>query len=97
MGLVCSKKDYEFINNDIKNLKSLNKPYLLFDNPVLANNMQLINRSINYLDIDKFQVVDDLNIMSTYISSGIGYSVLPNSIYHHYLKFGFKCYKDGST
>ena len=88
MGLVCSKKDYEFINNDIKNLKSLNKPYLLFDNPVLANNMQLINRSINYLDIDKFQVVDDLNIMSTYISSGIGYSVLPNSIYLHYLKFG---------
>ncbi|ELK45394.1 LysR family transcriptional regulator [Halobacillus sp. BAB-2008] len=84
MVLVCSKKDYAAIKGDPKNVGILNKPYLVFDNPVLANNIRFITSAISHLDVHRFQEVDDLNILASCISKGIGYSILPASIFQHY-------------
>lgn len=57
----------------------LNKPCLLFDNPVLANNRKMIETIMSKLDINRFQIIDDINIMESYISLNKGYAMLPRS------------------
>jgi DNA-binding transcriptional LysR family regulator len=79
MVLICSEEDWITMQQNFKNLWMLNKPYLLFDNPVLANNSNLINTIINRLHIKKFQVVDDVNIMNTFLTSNKGYIIIPKS------------------
>lgn len=79
MVLVCSSDDTIIIQGDTNKLRTLNKPYLLFDNPVLANNRVILDDIMGKLDINRFQIIDDINIMESYISSNKGYSILPRS------------------
>ncbi|TYR81448.1 LysR family transcriptional regulator [Priestia megaterium] len=79
MALICSDEDIEIIQNNIDHLKKLNKPFLLFDNPLLANNTNWVHYTLSRLNISRFQVVDNFNVMTTYIASRKGYTILPKS------------------
>ncbi|MCP3740382.1 LysR family transcriptional regulator [Rossellomorea sp. BNER] len=79
MVLICSDEDSAIIQNNIDHVHKLEKPYLLFDNPILANNTNMVNSILSRLNINKFQVVDDFNVMITYLTSGKGYIILPRT------------------
>lgn len=79
MVLLCSNEDWSKMNEDISNIKILDSPFLLFDNPVLANNKKLINTISNRLKIKKCQIVDHANVMLTLIASNKGYIILPKT------------------
>ncbi|WP_102272059.1 LysR family transcriptional regulator [Cytobacillus massiliigabonensis] len=79
MVLLCSDDDWSLIGEDISNIKLLDSPFLLFDNPVLANNKKLINTISSKLNIKKCQIVDHANVMLTLIASNKGYIILPKT------------------
>ena len=79
MVLLCSNEDWSMMEKDPKNILLLNKPYVLFDNPVLANNPKFINTIRNRLNIKKCHIVDHVSVMLTLIASNKGYIVLPKT------------------
>ncbi|MBV7507586.1 LysR family transcriptional regulator [Bacillus sp. sid0103] len=79
MVLLCSNNDWSMIGKDPKNIMLLDKPYLSFDNPVLANNTKLINTIRSRLNINKWLMVDHVSVMLTLIASNKGYIVLPKT------------------
>ncbi|MDQ0862206.1 LysR family transcriptional regulator [Bacillus sp. V2I10] len=85
MVLLCSNEDWNMIGKDINNINNimyLNKPYLLFDNPVIANNTKFINTLRSRLNIQKCRMVDHVNVMLSLVTSNKGYSVLPKTGLH---------------
>ncbi|SES97292.1 DNA-binding transcriptional regulator, LysR family [Salinibacillus kushneri] len=79
MILLCSQEIYSFLQGDLTRLRYLSKPFLLFDNPGLANNRDTYRQLLKTLQIEQLQLVDDLSVMLSYITSNIGFTVLPNA------------------
>ncbi|SFC52033.1 DNA-binding transcriptional regulator, LysR family [Bacillus sp. OV322] len=79
MVLICPDEDWALMEKDIHHLGRVDKPFLLLDNPVLANNKKLINSIRSKLDIKKCQIVDNINVMCSLISSKKGYTILPKT------------------
>lgn len=80
--LLCSNEDWDLIGKNINNIKLLNKPFLLFDNPVIANNTKLINKIRSIINIHKYQMVDHANVMLSLIATNKGYIILPKTGLH---------------
>jgi DNA-binding transcriptional LysR family regulator len=79
MVLLCSNTDWSMIGKDPKNIMLLDKPFLLFDNPVLANNTKFINTIRSRLNIHKCHMVDHVNVMLSLIAFDKGYIVIPKT------------------
>jgi DNA-binding transcriptional LysR family regulator len=79
MILLCADEDWALMEKDIHHLGRVNKPFLVLDNPVLANNKRLIHSIRSGLEIKKCQIVDNIHVMSSIITSKKGYTVLPRT------------------
>jgi DNA-binding transcriptional LysR family regulator len=79
MVLLCSHEDWISIDKDVRNVGEMDKPFLVLDNPVLANNRRLIQSIRSRLDIKRCQIVDNINVMSSIIISKKGYTILPRT------------------
>lgn len=82
--LYCTKKGIT-VNENFDNIKLLNRdPFILFDNPVLTYHSHITKSLIDWLEIERFHIVDDLNVTLNIIESGIGYTILPKSSVYHF-------------
>ncbi|MGV3465268.1 MAG: LysR family transcriptional regulator [Heyndrickxia sp.] len=77
MVLLCAEEDWDSIGRDIDHLEMLSKPFILFDNPVIANNTRLINSIREKFNITKYQIVDSIFVMNSFISLKKGYTIMP--------------------
>ncbi|WP_028783959.1 LysR family transcriptional regulator [Thalassobacillus devorans] len=80
LTLLCSKEEEGLVISDINEVAALDKPFLLFDNPALANNRTFYKEIFERLRVEKFQLVDDLSVMSSYVASNNGFTILPKSV-----------------
>lgn len=77
--LYCSNNSFK-IENDLSNISLLkNKPFLLFDNPVLVYHSNITSQIIQQLEIAKFHIIDDMNVMINLVAGDYGYTIIPKS------------------
>lgn len=81
MMFVCSKKDFIRINGDLKNMSLLlDKPFVLFDNPVLVNSSSITRQIFMKLGFpQRYHIVEDVHVMGNIIAHNQGFSIVPKS------------------
>ncbi|GAE26923.1 hypothetical protein JCM9140_3031 [Halalkalibacter wakoensis JCM 9140] len=78
---------YGSISEDLAKLDFLSeKPFLLFDNPVLVYHRNLSSMLIEQFNIERFQVVDDINVMINTISLDQAYTIVPKTSVLHLMR-----------
>ncbi|WP_400243762.1 LysR family transcriptional regulator [Niallia sp. JL1B1071] len=75
------------IKNDFSNLSVLkDKPFLLFDNPILVYHSNFTSQVIKEFNIEHFQIIDDINVMINTIVADLAYTIVPKSSIHHFIE-----------
>lgn len=77
--LLCHEDDFHDIQKNLDNLQSFNKPFLSYDNPVLSNNIELLDIILTTLNVRAFKTLDNWIIMASYIAAKKGYTIIPRS------------------
>lgn len=77
--LICHEDDFHDIQKNLDNLQSFNKPFLSYDNPVLSNNIELLDIILMTLNIRAFKALDNWIVMASYIAAKKGYTIMPHS------------------
>lgn len=88
-GMLLYHATYK-LKDDFSNISIINdKPFLLFDNPVLVyHDKDLKHVMKQFADtyafqIETFQVVDDISVMIHTIAADLGYTLMPKSSVYH--------------
>lgn len=81
MMFVCSEKDFKRINGDLTKISLLmDKPFILFDNPVLVNSSHMTKQIFNRLGFPhKYHIVEDVHVMGQIIANNDGFTIVPRS------------------
>jgi len=77
--LICHEDDIHGIQKNLDNLGSFNKPFLFYDNPVLSNNIELLDIILIALNVRAFKALDNWIVMASYIAAKKGYTIMPHS------------------
>lgn len=77
----------EEIKPDLSNIAVIKeKPFLLFDHPVLVYHGNITAQIIKQLEINHFQLIDDVNVMINMIAYNSGFTIVPKSCIVQHLK-----------
>lgn len=75
------------IEDDLSNIDKLtDKPFILFDNPILVSHRTFTSELIKTFQPTSFRVVDDIRIMIEMIAIDSGFTVVPKSSIYDYEK-----------
>lgn len=77
--LICHEDDFHDIQKSLNDLQSFNKPFLFYDNPILSNNIELLDIILMTLNVRAFKALDNLIVMASYIGTKKGYTITPAS------------------
>lgn len=77
--LICHEDDFHEIQKNLDNLQSYSKPFLFYDNPVLSNNIELLDIILITLNVRAFRALDNWIVMASYIAAKKGYTIMAHS------------------
>lgn len=79
--LICHEDDIHGIKKNLDNLGSFNKPFLFYDNPVLSNNIELLDIILIALNVRAFKALDNWIVMAYYIAAKKAIPLCPTLVH----------------
>lgn len=81
MVVVLNEENYHQVNGDMNHLKSLNKPLILRESPIVGNFVEVFYKFLEHTSIENVRIINDIGLINFAVNAGDSYVVVPSSLY----------------